>query len=89
VTPAAAGQPGDAGDSGDSGDSGNIADASVIDADAVAASLGVNVETGLSAQEAATRLNIGDQGAVQHDRAQHHLVGKHEAGVGEYRHAAS
>jgi len=56
VTPAAAGQPGDAGDSGDSGDSGNIADASVIDADAVAASLGVNVETGLSAQEAATRL---------------------------------
>ena len=53
---AAAGHPRDAGKSGDSGDSGNIADASVMDADAVAKALGVNVETGLSATDAASRL---------------------------------
>lgn len=32
---------------------GEIGDASVMDADAVAAALGVDIETGLSAQEAA------------------------------------
>ncbi|KRB96969.1 haloacid dehalogenase [Hydrogenophaga sp. Root209] len=41
------------------GDIGSIADASIIDADAVAVALGVNVETGLSAQEAASRLAHG------------------------------
>ena len=53
MTQAAAGHPRDAGNGGDSG---NIADASVMDANAVAKALGVNVETGLSAQEAASRL---------------------------------
>ena len=53
MTQAAAGRPSD---SGDTGDTGNIADASVIDADAVAAALRVNVETGPSAHEAASRL---------------------------------
>ena len=56
MTQAAAGRLGHSGDTGDTGDTGNIGDASVIDADAVAAALGVNVETGLSAQEAASRL---------------------------------
>ncbi len=45
-----------AGETVKAGRPGEIGDASVMDASAVAAALGVDVETGLSAQEAATRL---------------------------------
>ena len=65
MTKAAAGRPRDDGNSGNSGDSGNIADASVMDADAVAKALGVNVETGLSAQEAASRLASNGPNALR------------------------
>ncbi len=53
------GESGESGAIGDTGDTGNIADASIIQVDAVAVALGVDAETGLSAQEAASRLAQG------------------------------
>ena len=56
MTVAAAASATRAGETAKAGSRGEVGDASVMDADAVAAALGVDVETGLGAQEAASRL---------------------------------